>query len=118
MKLLRILWLVLILVISFRFKTLAQESQPESRLSLFARSNLVAWCVVPFDGKKRGPEERADMLARLGFKRYAYDWRAEHLPTFEAELAALKRHGITLQAVWFPGALNADARTILDVLKR
>jgi sugar phosphate isomerase/epimerase len=85
---------------------------------VFARDNLVAWCVVPFDGKKRGPEERVAMLAQLGFKRYAYDWRAEHLPTFEAELALLKRHNIALQAVWFPAALNAEARTILDVLKR
>ena len=26
---------------------------------LFARTNLIAWCLVPFDAKKRGPEERA-----------------------------------------------------------
>jgi hypothetical protein len=30
--------------------------------ALFAKSNLVAWCIVPFDAKKRGPEERAHML--------------------------------------------------------
>ena len=33
---------------------------------LLAPTNLVAWCIVPFDTKKRGPEERAEMLERLG----------------------------------------------------
>jgi hypothetical protein len=85
---------------------------------LFARDNLVAWCVVPFDAKKRTPEDRAAMLARLGFKRYAYDWRAEHLPTFDRELVALKKHGIELTAVWFPAELNADAKLLLAGLKK
>ncbi|HXJ60853.1 MAG TPA: TIM barrel protein [Verrucomicrobiae bacterium] len=86
--------------------------------SLFARSNLIAWCIVPFDAKKRGPEERAAMLARLGFKHFAYDYRAEHIPTFDAEMDALKRHGVQLDAWWFPTTLNEEARKILDVLKR
>jgi hypothetical protein len=86
--------------------------------NLFARDNLVAWCIVPFDAKKRGPEERAAMLKRLGFTRFAYDWRAEHLPTFDAEVNALRRHGIKLEAAWFPAELNKDGRLILDVLGR
>jgi sugar phosphate isomerase/epimerase len=85
---------------------------------LFDRTNLVAWCIVPFDAKKRTPEERAQMLVRLGIKRLAYDWRAEHIPTFDAEIEACKRHGIELTAWWFPGSLDRDARTILSVLKR
>ncbi len=85
---------------------------------LFARDNLIAWCIVPFDSKKRGPEERAEMLARLGFQHFAYDWRAEHVPTFDAEMEALKRRGIALDAFWAPGELNADSRRILDTLKR
>lgn len=85
---------------------------------LFARSNLVAWCIVPFDAKKRGPEERAAMLERLGFKLFAYDYRAEHIPTFDAEMEALKRHNVRLFAWWFPGVLNDEARQILDVLRR
>lgn len=67
---------------------------------VFDRGNLVAWCIVPFDAKKRGPEERAAMLDRLGVKRLAYDWRAEHVPTFEAEIEATKRHGIEFTAFW------------------
>ena len=86
--------------------------------SLFAKSNLVAWCIVPFDAKKRGPEERAAMLERLGIQRFAYDYRAEHIPTFEAEMDALKRHHIELTAWWFPTVLNDEAKRILDVLQR
>ncbi len=68
--------------------------------ALFDRTNLVAWCVVPFDAKKRGPEERAEMLKQLGFTKLAYDWRAEHVPTFEAEILALKKRNIEFFAFW------------------
>jgi len=85
---------------------------------LFARTNLVAWCIVPFDSQKRGPEERAAMLDRLGVKRLAYDWRAEHIPTFDAEVAALQKHGIELTAWWFPASLNDEAKAILACLER
>jgi sugar phosphate isomerase/epimerase len=57
------------------------EPARAAEANIFARSNLVAWCIVPFDAKKRGPEERAQMLERLGIKRFAYDWRAEHIPS-------------------------------------
>ncbi len=86
---------------------------------LFARDNLIAWCIVPFDSKNRGPEERAAMLEKLGFRHFAYDWRAEHIPTFDAEIEALKRHGVSLDAFWVaPGILNRESRIILDALKR
>ncbi|HTD66272.1 MAG TPA: TIM barrel protein [Candidatus Limnocylindria bacterium] len=85
---------------------------------LFARTNLVAWCIVPFDAKKRGPEERALMLDRLGLHRFAYDWRAEHIPTFDAEIAACRRHNIEITAWWFPTTLDQDAYAILAALER
>lgn len=92
---------------------------PETREGLFARGNLIAWCIVPFDSKKRGPEERARMLEKLGFKHFAYDWRAEHIPTFDAEIEALKKHGVALDAFWVaPGELNTESRLILGALKR
>src|SRR5262245_28707240 len=95
------------------------EPPPHAADRLFARDNLVAWCIVPFDSKKRGPEERAAMLERLGFRHFAYDWRTEHIPTFDAEVEALKRHGVALDAFWVaPGELNNESRIILDVLKR
>jgi sugar phosphate isomerase/epimerase len=85
---------------------------------LFARTNLMAWCIVPFDAGKRSPAERAAMLETLGFKHYAYDYRAEHIPTFDTEIAECKRHGVGFDAWWFPTAMNDEARLILDVLKR
>ena len=94
----------------------AAKAQPSPEI--FGRDNLIAWCIVPFDSKKRGPEERAAMLEKLGFKHFAYDWRGEHVPTFDAEVDALKKHGVSLDAWWAPGELNADSRRILDVLKR
>jgi azurin len=77
---------------------------------LFRRDNLVAWCIVPFDAKKRGPEERAAMMEKLGLKHFAYDWRGEHIPTFDQEWDALAKHGVALDAFWstppdFPGLL-------------
>lgn len=85
---------------------------------LFARTNLMAWCIVPFDAKKRGPEERAAMMEKLGFKHFAYDYRAEHITQFDAEIAACRKHGVGFDAWWFPTAMNDEARLILGVLKR
>lgn len=62
--------------------------------------NLVAWCIVPFDAAKRGPEERAKMLKELGIRRSAYDFRQEHVSQFEEEILAYKKHGIELFAFW------------------
>jgi hypothetical protein len=66
----------------------------------FKRENLVAWCIVPFDAKKRGPEARAQMVKDLGLKRIAYDWRKEHIPSFEQEILAYKKHGLEMFAFW------------------
>jgi sugar phosphate isomerase/epimerase len=88
-------------------------------MTLLARSNLAAWCIVPFDAKNRGPEERARMLAELGLRRLAYDWRAEHIPTFDEEIAAMRRHGIEITAWWVvPDGRDVITRTILEVCKR
>ena len=81
----------------------------------YAQDNLLAWCIVLFYGKHRSPAERAAMLDELGFTRFAYDWRGEHLPTFATELDELKRRGIELTAVWFPG-LDDDGKKILALL--
>jgi hypothetical protein len=67
---------------------------------VFSKDNLVAWCIVPFDVKKRGPAERADMAKRLGFTKIAYDWRGEHVPTFEQEILEYKKRNIEFFAFW------------------
>ena len=85
-----------------------QNNQPDTKAdlteadySIFRMDNLVAWCVVPFDSMNRGPEERAVMLAELGFKKFAYDWREQHLPSFPEEVQALNQQGIELTSVWW-----------------
>ncbi len=64
------------------------------------QSELVAWCIVPFDAAKRTPEQRAVMLKELGLTRSAYDWRKEHVATFEEEILAYKKHDIEFFAFW------------------
>lgn len=99
---------------------LAQNSfaQPPLVDNLFDKKNLVAWCIVPFDGKKRGPAERAEMLEELGIKKFAYDYRAEHIPTFEQEIEETRKRGIEITAWWFPMQLNEEAKHILSVIAK
>lgn len=68
--------------------------------AILRKSNLVAWCIVPFDAQKRTPAERAAMLAELGLRRCAYDWREQHVPTFEDEILEYRRKGIEFFAFW------------------
>ncbi len=74
--------------------------RPVAAEDLFARDNLVAWCIVPFDAKKRGPEERAEMVAKLGIRNVAYDWRQEHVAEFEREILAYQKYQIGFFAFW------------------
>jgi sugar phosphate isomerase/epimerase len=102
--------------------SLAFAAQRSPRGGIFARDNLVAWCIVPFDAKQRGPAERADMLARLGIRMLAYDWRAKDIPTFDQEFDELTRRKIKLQAFWLSSGLtpqrDANVAAVLDFLKR
>jgi sugar phosphate isomerase/epimerase len=99
---------VYLLALSVFFSGACQKSQPTEKPepvkagnSLFESDNLVAWCVVPFDNLNRGPVERAVMLNELGFKKFAYDWRDQHLPTFPEEIKALEANDIELTSVWW-----------------
>ena len=67
---------------------------------LYELKNLAAWCIVPFDNQKRTSEQRAAMVAKMGLTKVAYDWRQEHVPEFEAEILAYKKHGIEFFAFW------------------
>lgn len=75
-------------------------SSRAAEVQLFARTNLVAWCIVPFDSKKRGPAERAEMVAKLGFTKVAYDWRQEHVAQFEQEILEYRKHKLDYFAFW------------------
>src|SRR5271169_5356452 len=87
---------------------LSLAASAQSSPDLFAKDNLMAWCIVPFDGVKRGPEDRAAMLEKLGFKHFAYDYRTEHIPTWDDEL----------DAWWFPTQLNDEAKKTLELFQR
>ncbi len=61
---------------------------------------------------------RATLLRELGLRRYAYDYRPEHIPTFDREVEVMKAAGIEITAWWFPTTLNDTAHTILAVIER
>ncbi|HTF16572.1 MAG TPA: hypothetical protein VK658_00795 [Chryseolinea sp.] len=92
---------------------------------LFDQRNLVAWCIVPFDSKNRTPEQRVEMLKRLGFTQYAYDWRHQHLDSFASEIEIAGKNHVAISAVWLwidkstdkPGQLSEDNERILSILK-
>jgi sugar phosphate isomerase/epimerase len=105
--------------------TAGAAERPQVAGRPLAMDDLVAWCIVPFDSRKRTPEERIAMLERLGFRRYAYDWRTEHLPDTVRELRLARDRGIRVEAVWMwidpagdrPGKLSADNERLLAAVE-
>jgi hypothetical protein len=103
---------------------LTAQSQNKKE-NLFAKENLVAWCIVPFDNQNRTPAQRIEMLKRLGFTQYAYDWRHQHIPSFAEEIDLAKNAGIKMMAVWVwidkntdrVGQLSEDNEQVLKIIK-
>ncbi|MEJ1238753.1 hypothetical protein WBG78_11520 [Chryseolinea sp. T2] len=116
---------VLALLVVMSLVSNSLNAQTKTARQLFDKRNLVAWCIVPFDSKNRTPEERIQMLKRLGFSQYAYDWRQQHLDTFASEIDIAKKNGIAMSAVWLwidknadqPGKLSEDNERMLAILK-
>jgi hypothetical protein len=94
---------------------------PGEKPELFAKENLVAWCIVPFDAMDRSPQERALMLKDLEISRLAYDYRDRHIPSFASEIEILKQHQIELSAVWLwvdpAHPLSEATQTIIGIVK-
>lgn len=84
---------------------IACKKQGNSEINM---NKLYAWCIVPFDAKHRTPQERIEMLKRLGFKKYAYDWRVEHLDEMATEIELARKNAIDIIAVWMWIDANAD----------
>lgn len=82
--------------------------------SVFSKENITPWCIVPFDAKKRNPQERAEMLRNLGFKTLAYDWRDANIPEFDEEIIQLKKHDIKMTAFWWSGGLPATEEKLRE----
>jgi hypothetical protein len=115
----RLVFSAIVAIVIFAMDVRPACSEHRSGVGIWSHENLVAWEVVPFDANKRNPEARAEMLDRLGFKRFAYDWREEHIPTFDEEIDTLKRHQIDLLAWWFPFEPDdPEAIQTLETFKR
>jgi putative heme-binding domain-containing protein len=97
MKSLTLMFHVCVLVLTLAMSSLRSVATDTTPLK---NENLVAWCIVPFDASRRTPAERAEMLIELGLRRCAYDWREEHVPTFEEEIRQYQQHGIEFFAFW------------------
>lgn len=94
MKFFRLLIPLLLVVLQLRAQT-DTEGSP-----LWRKENLAAWCIVPFDAKQRTPEQRSEMVVRLGLNKVAYDWRDKHIPEFEDEILQYHNHNIEYFAFW------------------
>ena len=125
--------IVFVIVASLFYNCTGKKSNPEinedntgnitSKSLLLAKNNLMAWCIVPFDSKKRDPTERVKMMADLGITKYAWDWRDEHLDQLGEEIDLLNQHHIELSAVWFwvngteGNVIDEKCEKILNTLK-
>jgi sugar phosphate isomerase/epimerase len=98
--------------------TLVSAAADPPSPSIFAKNNLAAWCIVPFDASRRGPVERAAMLKKLGITKLAYDWRDEHVPTFEEEILALQKQGIEFFAYWCPLGDSPANRAMMGLIEK
>ena len=87
-------------IVSWSLIVWISTAMAEEPAKLFAKPNLVAWCIVPFDASQRNPQQRAEMIRRLGLSRVAYDWRDEHAASFEEEIVQYQQHGIEFFAFW------------------
>lgn len=87
---------------------------------VWSLENLHAWSVAPFDSVDRTPEERAQILRRLGIRKYAYSWRERHIASFDAEIEAMQRNGIEIIAWNFLSVEPEDppARAALEAFRR
>ena len=108
--------------------TLSLEGNATPRGILFARQNLIAWNIIPFDSMHRTPLERAQMLKRLGIGRLGIDWRANDIPHFDEEIHTLRKNHITIQSFWLRGNMyperkgvsspDGNSEVVLATLKR
>ncbi len=98
--------LIVTLLLSYFAWIEIANAQPLSNVEkdptmIFAKQDLVAWCIVPYDSVERDAEQRMQMLNRLGITKYAWDWRQKHLKTLPTELKEAEKHNIEVAAIWF-----------------
>ena len=111
----------IILVLGIFFGAVSCKLHQPEKLKM---ENYFAWCIVPFDNQNRTPEQRIEMLKKLGFVSYAYDWREKHLPEMAKEIKLATENGIKMNAVWMwidksdsVGVLSANNQKVLQALE-
>ena len=112
--------ILLLLTLSFSLVFISCGQSNRNKMDM---ENYYAWCIVPFDSKNRTPEERIEMLKRLGFTAYAYDWREKHLAEMAKEIQLASENNIDVVAVWMwldkndaAGNLSGNNRKVLETL--
>lgn len=88
---------------------------------LWLHDGLIPWVVGVYDARPLSPEERAEMLERLGFRKFAYFWEPDtrDVRVVDAEIEALQRHGIDIVAWWFSyDARDPFAAMLLEAFRR
>ncbi len=113
------------ILVSLLFSCGSSKNHYNKENNLFSKSNLIPWSIVGFDVKERTPEQRLEMLERLGYNQYAYGNRPKHIPTMKEEWVLAKEKNITIKAVWLyinlkkdqPNLLKPESEVIFNNLK-
>ena len=103
------------------FTALEGATYPRNPEMLWSNDELIPWVVGVYDTKPLQPEERAQMLERLHFKKFAYFREPDNhnIKVVDAEIEALQRHHIQIVAWWF--SYDADdpyCRELLEAFKK
>lgn len=101
----KVMRLIIAVILATAPFAMCEASKPGD---IFARGNLVAWNIIPFDTVRRTPLERAQMLKRLGIARIAIDWRARDVASFDEQVAVMRNNGIAIQAFWMRGNMHPE----------
>ncbi|MBU2949675.1 sugar phosphate isomerase/epimerase [Tamlana agarivorans] len=73
-------------------------------------NDIFPWCVVSFDALERQPQDRISMLKAMGFSKYGYNWREEHLDYIQEEFALAKENDMDIESIFL--WLNAKRDSI------
>ena len=84
------------------------------------------WCIVAYDSLERSPTDRIRLIKDLGFDKYAYDWRDQHLDDTYEELKLARENDIQIIGIWFwlnakrdrLGRLSMSNKRILKAVKK
>ncbi|MFI4875693.1 MAG: sugar phosphate isomerase/epimerase family protein [Blastopirellula sp. JB062] len=105
------------------FTAQAQPAASKSAADLYADDNLTAWLVMFTDSVKRTPDERAEMVANLGFDKVGFESFKKYLPILEEQMDAYAKRGVKVTSVYLvietqKPSEEEQVKKILDVLKR